>query len=199
MTKLTDTQLVLLSAASQRQGGVIPISERLKGGVANAVGQKLIALGLAEEQIVLPPFNGWRETAEAQRVALVITGQGLAAVGIEEADGSSGTVDMPVSDMLAAPAAMTAPVDASASTLAPDHLATAAGRTGTKKAHVISLLQQDQGASIDDIVALTGWLPHTTRAALTGLRKAGMAIEMIRQVGCTTRYRIVALAVAGEA
>ncbi len=54
MNKLSDTQLVLLSAASQRPDGVIPINDRLKGGVAKAVGEKLITLGLAAEQLVLP-------------------------------------------------------------------------------------------------------------------------------------------------
>lgn len=197
MTKLTDTQLVLLSAASQRTDGVIPISERLKGGVATSVGEKLIALGLAEEQLALPPLNGWRENAEGQRVALIITVQGLAAVGIEETDGSNGAVDVPVSDTPAVPPAMTALAGPPAP--ASDHTATSAGRSGTKRAQVINLLRQQGGASIDDIVALTDWLPHTTRAALTGLRKAGMTIETTRQAGSATRYRIAAQIDAGEA
>jgi hypothetical protein len=33
------------------------------------------------------------------------------------------------------------------------------------------------------------WLPHTTRAALTGLRKRGYAIERTRREDKTTRYR----------
>lgn len=181
MSKLTDTQLVLLSASSQRAGGVIPISERLKGCIATSVGQKLIALGFAEEQVAMPPLIGWRENAAGQRVALVITAQGLAAVGIEAEDGPG------------------EPVDAPAPTRDRDLPAAAAGRTGTKKAQVISMLQQDQGASIDDLVALTGWLPHTTRAALTGLRKAGMMIEMTRQAGSATRYQIAGRTDAGEA
>ena len=35
-------------------------------------------------------------------------------------------------------------------------------------------------ATIDEIVAATGWLPHTARAALTGLRKRGYAIASDR-------------------
>ncbi len=98
MTKLTDTHLVLLSAASQRPDGVIPINERLKGSVAKAVGDKLMALGLAEEQVVLPSMNGWRENADGQSLALVITVQGLAAVGIEADDGSGGSADSAVTN-----------------------------------------------------------------------------------------------------
>lgn len=47
MTQLTDIQLVLLSAASQHVEGFNPIRERLKGGRARAVGEKLIALGFS--------------------------------------------------------------------------------------------------------------------------------------------------------
>ena len=41
------------------------------------------------------------------------------------------------------------------------------------------------------MVETTGWLPHTTRAALTGLRKKGHAIEKTRR-GDVTCYRIAA-------
>lgn len=199
MTKLTDTQLVLLSAASQRADGIIPISERLKGGVAKAVGEKLIALGLAEEQVAMPPMNGWRENAEGQRLALVITQPGLAAVGIEAEDGSGGSADAPCTDKSVAPPSRSAPAIAPPPNPAAEPHAIGTGRPGSKKAQVIGLLQQEGGASITDIVTLTSWLPHTTRAALTGLRKAGMVIEMTRQAGSATRYRIAGQAEAGEA
>ena len=42
---------------------------------------------------------------------------------------------------------------------------------------VIALLKRDQGATLDEMVKATGWLPHTTRAALTGLKKKGHTIE----------------------
>jgi len=42
------------------------------------------------------------------------------------------------------------------------------------------LLQRDCGATLDELVASTGWLPHTTRAALTGLRKRGFTIAIDR-------------------
>lgn len=47
----------------------------------------------------------------------------------------------------------------------------------TKSATVLSLLQRDDGATLADLIEATGWLPHTTRAALTGLRKKGHTIE----------------------
>ena len=40
----------------------------------------------------------------------------------------------------------------------------------TKQARVIALLERETGATLAKLVAATSWLPHTTRAALTGLR-----------------------------
>lgn len=54
---------------------------------------------------------------------------------------------------------------------------------------VLDLLQREEGASLAELVELTGWLPHTTRAALTGLRKKGHAIGKDRHDG-ETRYAI---------
>ncbi len=43
----------------------------------------------------------------------------------------------------------------------------------TKKAQLMQLLTRKTGADVATISEKLGWLPHTTRAALTGLRKAG--------------------------
>ena len=61
---------------------------------------------------------------------------------------------------------------------------------GTKRAQLVALLERKEGASLDDMVAATDWLPHTVRAALTGLRKSGYAIESQRADGMR-QYRIV--------
>ena len=47
----------------------------------------------------------------------------------------------------------------------------------TKVAKLLVLLQTGTGASLEDMVDATGWLPHTARAAMTGLRKKGHVIE----------------------
>ena len=49
-----------------------------------------------------------------------------------------------------------------------------APRIGSKLATVINLLQRSDGATISNLIEATGWLAHTTRAALTGLRKRDM-------------------------
>ena len=56
---------------------------------------------------------------------------------------------------------------------------------------VADLLRRDGGATLTDLVAATGWQPHTTRAALTGLRKKGHAIERGTRDGATA-YTIAA-------
>ena len=47
----------------------------------------------------------------------------------------------------------------------------------TKIAQVIEMLHRSGGASLGELVTTTGWLPHTTRAALTGLRKKGHTLD----------------------
>jgi Protein of unknown function (DUF3489) len=66
----------------------------------------------------------------------------------------------------------------------------AAPRDGSKLALVIELLQRADGATIVDLTQATGWLPHTTRAALTGLRKRGYAVIRERIGAGDSVYRI---------
>lgn len=62
-------------------------------------------------------------------------------------------------------------------------------RAPSKIAAVIALLEREQGATLAEMVAATGWLPHTTRAALTGLKKKGHVITKDKR-GNVTCYRI---------
>ena len=59
----------------------------------------------------------------------------------------------------------------------------------SKTGNVLALLQRAGGATLDEMVAATGWLPHTTRAALAGLRKKGHADERTKVDGIS-RYAI---------
>ena len=65
-------------------------------------------------------------------------------------------------------------------------------REGSKQALVVGLLSRPKGASLNDLVAATGWLPHTARAALTGLRRRGFAIERVPADDGRSLYRIAA-------
>jgi Protein of unknown function (DUF3489) len=65
-----------------------------------------------------------------------------------------------------------------------------APRDGSKLALVIEHLQRADGATLVDLTQAMGWLPHTTRAALTGLRKRGYAVIRERIVAGDSVYRI---------
>ncbi len=61
----------------------------------------------------------------------------------------------------------------------------------TKRDQPAALVVRDEGATLEQMIATTGWLPHTTRAALTGLRKAGYVLDSDKIDGVRT-YRAVA-------
>lgn len=66
---------------------------------------------------------------------------------------------------------------------------TPAEKRPNKTSGVIALLERQEGATLADLVEATGWLPHTTRAALTGLKKKGKAITKAKR-GEVTCYFI---------
>ncbi|WP_296675705.1 DUF3489 domain-containing protein [Novosphingobium sp.] len=59
----------------------------------------------------------------------------------------------------------------------------------TKIALVRTLLGRDEGATLAELTSATGWLTHTARAALTGLKKKGAVLEKSKR-GEATCYRI---------
>jgi hypothetical protein len=192
---LTDTQLVALAAAARDNAGVITIPEKLKGAASTTFGRKLMTLGLAAERRAALHETPWRRDESGDAYVLAVTAAGLAAIGIEASDElAPGAV---------APSVKVQPVeqaaaDANARTIA----MAAAPRSGTKQAQLIALLSVPSGASIEVLTAALGWLPHTTRAALTGLRQKGYAIEREKVVAegeaSTTRYRIVAVVLGDD-
>lgn len=67
-------------------------------------------------------------------------------------------------------------------------------RAGTKQALVLQLLGRQEGASLAELIAATGWLPHTTRAALSRIRSAGKPLGKSERPDGATAYRIQAVA-----
>ncbi|GJD97887.1 DUF3489 domain-containing protein [Methylobacterium iners] len=66
-----------------------------------------------------------------------------------------------------------------------------APQAGTKREHVVALLSRPEGASLAELITATGWLPHTTRAALSRLRSSGRTLEKSPREDGSTAYRIV--------
>jgi hypothetical protein len=124
----------------------------------------------------------WRRDNETgQAYALKLTAAGNKAIGIqgvEPENAHNETSALEKRDQSAVPSkvkARDAP-DAMESVPAGPH----APRRGSKLAQVIELLQRNHGATVDELIAATGRLAHTTRAALTGLRKRGYAVAINR-------------------
>jgi len=65
---------------------------------------------------------------------------------------------------------------------------------GTRAAQLVAMLKRKQGATLPDIVKATAWKPHTARAALTGIRKRGFAINSSK---ADDKERIYHIAEAG--
>jgi hypothetical protein len=203
MTKLSDTQAVILSAASQRDdGAVLPLPETLslKGGALDKVLGSLKAKGLIDHRGMPrgdnPPL-------------LRITRAGLEAIGVETEDDAQAGPS--AADKGAAPAGADgtpAPAKrkakakaAKASKAAPTEKPTA--RAGTKQALMIELLKRLEGATVEQIAAATGWQHHTIRGAISGSlkKKLGLTVEATRArkvgpnetgaKGSSTVYRIL--------
>lgn len=70
--------------------------------------------------------------------------------------------------------------------------AASAAKRITKRDQLIKMLRRKAGADIAGLSKAFGWQPHSTRAALTGLRKAGFLIEKATAKSSgKTVYRIV--------
>ena len=81
-----------------------------------------------------------------------------------------------------------------APTLASQVVPGTADKPQSKAALVLDLLRRDCGATLEQLVAATGWLPHTTRAALTGIKKKGHSLRSDKVDGVRT-YRVDAAGV----
>ena len=70
---------------------------------------------------------------------------------------------------------------------------TASSKRKTKKAQLLQMLTRKSGVDINTISDKLSWKTHTTRAALSGLRKAGYEVVGDKPgEGKATRYRISA-------
>jgi hypothetical protein len=177
--RLTDTQRIILSAASQRTDRLaLPLPKNIKGGAALKVINPLIQRGLFEEVAANRKLGDpvWRETGDGHGVTLIITDAGLTAIGVEaDKPDTSPQVTTHGKDAYEAATALAAAESKTAPISARRERNT---RDGTKQALIIGMLRRPEGASIGEIAAATGWLQHTVRGAMAGTlkKKLGLAI-----------------------
>ena len=60
----------------------------------------------------------------------------------------------------------------------------------TKRAVLIGMLERAEGASVAEIGQRLGWLPHTVRAAITGLRHVGREVSRSKDPSGPSVYRL---------
>ncbi len=106
MTKLSDSQRVILSAAAQHEMGFARAPKTLPAAARNAVFRSLIKNNLLTE-ISAPREHvglGWRQDEGGTWIVARITGEGLCAIGIDPNEGDAGADTAPT-------VALTAPED----------------------------------------------------------------------------------------
>ena len=174
MTKLTETQTTILTVGSQRPDNIaLPLPKGLAGAAAKMAVAMMIDRGWLQEVDANLRRDEplWRETGDGHGTTLVVTDAGLRAIGIEP------VVTIHRHDVEAPAPKQPTP------------------RAGTKQAMLIALLQAPDGATMDEIVAATGWLAHTARGAMSGAlgKKLGLVVTSEKDATRGRVYRIPAV------
>ena len=182
MTKLTETQTLILSAAVQRPENIaLPLPKGLAGAAVKMAVTKMIERGWLQE-VDANLRRGdplWRETGDGHGTTLVVTDAGLLAIGIEP---------VVVKTMIA----MREHASKAAAKRPPTQ------RAGTKQVQIIAMLKRPEGATVPEIVEATKWQSHTVRGSISGALKKKLSLPItVEKVECRgTVYRIVDLSIA---
>lgn len=186
--KLTDAQLVMMSAAAQREDRCLAAPETMKGAALGKAGAKLMKLGLAREIRAKTGAPIWRRDEAGSALSLKLTAVGLKAIAANVES------EEPIKPGEASPQLVPEAKNGVSLDDVGRHAPMAAPRDGSKLALIIDLLRRADGATIVDLTQATGWLAHTARAAITRLRKRGYAVTRERTGVGESVYRISCIA-----
>jgi hypothetical protein len=177
MLQLSDSQLVVLTAACQRPDRcVFPVTARLKGNAAGNVLKSLLNKGLIKEVRAKRDDTVYRHDEERGRMTLVATSAAFAALGIDaqETPAEDETESAPNDTEDAGEAPKVQRKAKSRAALAP----APRSRDGSKQAQLIAMLRRAKGATVDEIVNALEWQPHTVRGAIAGALKKKLGLEV---------------------
>jgi hypothetical protein len=193
INEMSEAQRLMLQAAAAREDRFLQPPTNARGAVARTIAGMLIDAGWAKEMRALNRAPIWRrDAASGSAFALRLTAKGLKAVA-----GSSEESAGPAKPSVTVVAERAAPKKPSRQTghlpvvgtggssegMQIEAAATAARapRAGSKLGSVLDILSAEAGATIGELMAATGWLEHSTRAALTGLRRRGYGLSLTRR------------------
>jgi hypothetical protein len=199
MTKLTDTQLIVLSSAAKHDEGLATKPINLHAAAAQKVASSLINKGLVREiRAKASDAPVWHENDDG-RFALKITKAGREAIRVEDEEDAASLPAIPAAPKSKNGATKSA--GAKSATKAPaartqatagrkagggDEASSGQLRAGSKQAIIVDLMVRPKGATLDELIKATDWLPHTTRAALTA---CGTEVTRSSEPGARTKSR----------
>jgi Protein of unknown function (DUF3489) len=180
MRKLTDLELVSLSAAAKRDdGSLLPLPKKLqlKGEAATGILKGLLKKGLVEERSASLDSAAWREDSDGHRMMLSISNRGLRAIGVEPNNEPQTRASVGKHRRKGLPSAA-APAPAAKSRGGSTKVRRLGTRSGTKQAKVIELLRRPVGASIEEVAKATGWQSHSVRGVISGALKKKLGLKV---------------------
>ena len=174
MSRLSDSQLVVLTAACQRDDRcVFPVTAKLKGNAAGNVLKSLLKKDLIREVRAKRDDTVWRHDEQRGRMTLVATKAAFATLGIDPHDEAEDS---------AADAADEAPANVETEpNRRPEKPKTKEPRVprkDSKQAQLIAMLRRSKGTTIDEIAAAFGWQAHTVRGAIAGALKKKLGLDV---------------------
>ncbi len=190
--KLNEAQLALLRAAVQRDDHLFTFADGRRLAASWQAAKPLVKAGLAREVRARGAAPVWRRDKDSQRpFALKLTAAGAKAIAALADDGEGGLQRKPDRKVENEPKeARRSPLEEMGIANEQPAASFSSPRNGTKIDGVVKMLSRTEGATLEALIKATGWLPHSTYAALTGLRKRGYALERSRNEVGPSVYRL---------